>query len=223
MVKFMIYVFYCDISPLSDDIFFNLAKKCIQKDMMVKTDRLKFRKDKNLSMAGHLLLKYALEYLKFEYENTCFKRTKSGKPFAENINIKFSISHSGNFAAVALSDSDIGIDIEKTKDYNPAVAKRFFTENEYDMIMSFENEHEKEDMFFRMWTLKEAYVKMAGESIFNFKDFEILPFEKKYYCSNTIDGCKFKEFDINGYKMSVSFMTEDAKTEINRISLSDYI
>ena len=222
MVKFMINIFYCDVSPLSDDILFKLSAEKISNNKKEKIDRLKVRKDKNLSLAGELILKYAFENLGYDYSQIIFSKKETGKPFLENLNLKFSISHSDTFSAVAVSEDEVGIDIEKIKDYNPAIAKKIFTENEFKKICSYENDTERKNIFFRIWTLKEAYVKMTGKSIFDFKSFEIIP-DKVYLCSNIVSGCSFREFETDGYKMSVSFMDEDAKISLKKVSLLDII
>lgn len=88
-----------------------------------------------------------------------FDTAENGKPFAVNAQIKFNLSHSGNLVVCAVSDKEIGIDVEKIRTFNPKAAERFATDCELDFISSTDNG------FFRIWTLKEAYFKCIGTGL----------------------------------------------------------
>ena len=78
----------------------------------------------------------------------------------------FNLSHSGSYAVCAVSDAPVGVDIEvRRKNTNLKVAKRFFSQAENDYIDSFETLESREDAFYRIWTLKEAFVKATGEGL----------------------------------------------------------
>ena len=90
------------------------------------------------------------------------KIKSGGKPYFENGGIHFSISHSKNIAVCAISQSEVGIDIErldKERDYL-SLAERYFTKKEYEKIRESENIKEA---FIKYWTAKEAYIKYTGE------------------------------------------------------------
>ena len=77
-----------------------------------------------------------------------------GKPYLENNELYFNISHSGDYTVIAVGDSEIGVDIQKLS-YKPKVIKRFYNEKEKELAT---NEIE----FTKIWTIKEAYVKKIG-------------------------------------------------------------
>ena len=77
----------------------------------------------------------------------------------ENIPLEFNLSHSGDYAICAISDDEVGCDIEKIKDVNLKIAKRFFSEEEYNNVLK------DNKLFFRYWTLKESYLKAKGIGI----------------------------------------------------------
>ena len=86
-----------------------------------------------------------------------------GKPFISNATLQFNISHTHGYALMAvLRNQPIGIDVEytgrKIDDYL-AIAKRFFTANEYHAITLSSNPRAA---FFRCWTRKEAFIKATG-------------------------------------------------------------
>jgi len=86
-----------------------------------------------------------------------------GKPYIKNCDdIHFNISHSGDYAVCAISDCEVGIDIQKIEKPNLQVAKRFFAKNEYEYIANQPDEKSKSDAFYRIWTLKESFVKAIG-------------------------------------------------------------
>ena len=88
---------------------------------------------------------------------------KVGKPYIKNCDdIHFNISHSGDYAVCAISDCEVGIDIQKIEKPNLQVAKRFFAKNEYEYIANQPDEKSKSDAFYRIWTLKESFVKAIG-------------------------------------------------------------
>lgn len=91
------------------------------------------------------------------------RRNENGKPYFEDSKLKFSISHSGEYVAVALSDEcDVGIDMETADiDGSKAIkmAKRFFTEKE-------QAEIERDPSLFRdIWRKKEATAKCLGVTL----------------------------------------------------------
>ncbi len=72
---------------------------------------------------------------------------------------EFSISHSGEYVAVVVSDSRVGIDIEYKTDKDFKVTNRMFATEDIDYIG-------KEQKRFRdVWTVKEAFLKCTGEGI----------------------------------------------------------
>lgn len=106
---------------------------------------------------------------------------KHGKPYFKNLpNVYFNISHSGKLQAVALGDSEMGVDIELIRKADLRIAKRRFTANEYAYIA----EQDCDNRFFEIWTKKEAYLKYKGTGISgglnSFDVFKISPKIKTY-------------------------------------------
>lgn len=90
------------------------------------------------------------------------RRTPEGKPYFDRPHAPlFSLSHSGGLWGCAFSTDRIGFDVERARarDWR-AVAKRFFHPAERDMAME-----GGEEVFFRLWTAKESYVKYLGTGI----------------------------------------------------------
>lgn len=127
----------------------------------------------------------------------------NGKPKSEKI--CFNISHSGTLVICAVNERPVGCDIEKIENEPKGIAKRFFHHNEIHYLQTFHNETRNE-MFFRLWTLKESYIKMTGEGLhIPLKDFEILLNDEKIQVrrENKILPCHIMEYFIPKYKVSV--------------------
>lgn len=126
-----------------------------------RISRLRKERDKLLSLISELLVRYkASDSLNIPRNELKFGYNNYGKPFLPDFpDYYFSISHSENCVAFAQSKKPVGIDIEHFSERRLKIAERFFTENEYKFI----NASKEPDWdFFRIWTSKEAYVKMLG-------------------------------------------------------------
>ncbi len=107
--------------------------------------------------------------------NTAIECTIEGKPFfVFNPNLHFSISHTKEYIAIAISDKQIGIDIEQERKYKKELVERFFHPKEVEYLNFLSNTNQQNQAFTKIWTLKESYVKCTGKGIANnFKSFYI--------------------------------------------------
>ena len=88
-----------------------------------------------------------------------FDTGENGKPTVLNCPWQFNLSHSGYFAACAVSEAPVGIDIEQLRPIRPALMRRVCTEQELRYV------GEDSGRFLQLWTAKEAYLKFTGEGI----------------------------------------------------------
>ncbi len=124
-----------------------------------KTDRMRFDKDKRQSLGAGVLLEYALK--KEGVNDPQFSFEKNGKLCLADSSIRFNLSHSGTTVMCALSDSDIGCDVEQVKQVKLNIARRFFCADEYKALMNCDP-NKQQELFFRYWTLKESFIKATG-------------------------------------------------------------
>ena len=119
-----------------------------------------------------------------------FLYNEYGAPYLEN-GPYFSISHCKQGIAVAVSETPIGIDIETIRPLNEGLVRK--TMNDVEQTHIFSSSH-PETEFIRLWTQKEAYVKMQGTGIISdMHDIlcnathvhweEILDVEKRFICT----------------------------------------
>lgn len=127
-------------------------KEAVKKIKIPKKQKLKIAAD-------HICRKAVSEFCPVDPNEIEFIISEHGKPYANNLNVHFNISHSGDLIVCAVSDKEIGIDIEKIRKINPDVSKRFACKNELDYIKTHQNG------LFEIWTLKEAYFKCTGTGL----------------------------------------------------------
>jgi hypothetical protein len=113
----------------------------------------KFPDDRKRSLAAWLLLESVLG----RETAFCIRRYDKGKPYIDG-GPHFSVSHSGDWAVLAVCEKNIGFDIERI---NAAcntglVASRAFWPEEVKTVGRDVN------MFYRIWTAKESYLKMKA-------------------------------------------------------------
>lgn len=91
---------------------------------------------------------------------TSYKISESinGKPYIDNSNIFYNISHKNKMVGLIISDSEVGLDIEYVDTENikrKSTLKYFFTEKERESITN------NEELLI-LWTKKESYIKLNG-------------------------------------------------------------
>lgn len=85
--------------------------------------------------------------------------------------IKFNISHSDEYIAIAYGEGEVGIDIQKIKPVKDAVVKKVLPEGLILKILGSEN---LDDAFIQEFTILEAYLKCLGTGFNNYKKEEYL-------------------------------------------------
>lgn len=73
--------------------------------------------------------------------------------------VEISLSHSRNFAVIAVADEPVGVDMEFTDRRLPLSVLRSFTKREQEEI------NFSLPAFLKNWTAKEAFIKMKGATI----------------------------------------------------------
>ena len=177
----MLKLYYFDISAMSDEQFLEMYHRC-DKSRKLKIDRLKKDPAKKLSVAAGMLARCGIaRQFNVAPESISFRAGKNGKPYCDNYDIHFSLSHSENMAVCVISDKPVGIDVEKIRPVNPEVAKKCFTEKEQEYVFS--DKSKTRARFFEIWTKKEAYIKRNALSLSDIKSFDVLD-DKSVYLAN---------------------------------------
>ncbi len=204
----MICVYCSDTLVLNDDCIFQAAYAQMSGERRRKTDRFKFRKDKNLCLGAGMLLDYGLRAYGLREAELHYGLLDHGKPyFMEEPTIHFNISHSGTKVMASFADCEIGCDIEKIADADLKIAERFFCDSEYAAIMEKRTPQEQNELFYRLWTLKESFLKATGLGLsLPLHAFEIALYDQNLRVQHTVNEKTYacKEFDvIPGYKSAL--------------------
>ncbi len=170
-------------------------------------------KQKRHHAAGLFLLRQALG--DEAYEQAEFATNEHGKPYIIRHPIHYNISHSGRYVVLVTANSEVGVDVqEKRSARMESVAKRFFSENEWQAVSECESEEEKKDLFYRIWCRKEAYGKYLGTGLSNHSlGINVLEepdvWQGRMSDENVEDsakreGCKFHDLEIiENYQLSI--------------------
>lgn len=137
-----------------------LSKMSVRR--LEKINRIKPEKSKKQSIGAELVLNGALRHEINAKTPVLWDTDDNGKLFIPGEEIHVNLSHSGDWAVCAVSDGSVGIDIERVKTADIAIAKRFFTPQEYNYI---KNSALQDDAFFEMWVRKESFIKAVGKGL----------------------------------------------------------
>lgn len=149
---------------------------------------------KNNKDSNNLIKFCIFEYAKLfsiDLDNFDIIREEGKKPILSIKKINFNLSHSGIYTLIAVSNENVGIDIQKHYHINfKEISTRFFHKNE---ICQTQKE------FFDLWAKKESYIKL-----FDMNFFDCL--------SSKIDFTDTKQLEIiNNYSIAVSGKDKEYK------------
>jgi len=120
------------------------------------------------------------KYLKITMDAVHLCKQKLGKPtlISPKNSLDFNVAHSNNFFVCAIADSGlIGVDVEEINEIDLQTALEFCCNSEL-VHLNTCNDIERRINFFKLWTLKEAYVKAIGKG---------LSYPLKYICFDLMD------------------------------------
>ena len=219
----MTETFLLDVSKLYDDRVFREYYGNLSGYRREKTDRLKIRKDKNLSLGIGILINRFLE----DNFGICehfvrYSELKNGKPFfADFSNIHFNASHSGDVCICTFSENNTGCDVERLSENKQLrqIAGRFFSEKEQAFFKTASESFA--ESFFRLWTLKESYLKFTGEGLGGLNSCQILFRENApfVFSENKEQEIYFKEYRFGEYVISVCSASDNFCESIIRVEL----
>ncbi len=160
-----------------------------------KVDLLLNDADKKLFLLSRMLLsKFTCQYFACDYSHLKIKYNQYGKPLTDRF--YFNISHSYEYATIVCSHHRVGIDIEKIRNVDLSMVDYFCSHLEKEYVL---NSQDINKAFFTIYCLKEAFFKMIGTSILNFKEVEFTICNNTISCSQNSHLNIFTHFNIDGY------------------------
>ena len=175
-------------------------------DRLERAKRFRHEDDRLRCLAGSILLHEVLGL-----DETALTFSANGKPSASGQ--PFNLSHSGEYAVLAVSDLPVGVDIERCSLRHVRVAESVFTQAELQWM----NEA-PEERFTLLWTLKEAVSKALGLGLeLKFSEFDVLPLLRDAPLSLRGETLYAKALPFPGYSLSVC--TVGALGEVTIVTL----
>lgn len=150
-----------------DELDYHCMKEYLSTETIEKIEKFKFFNDKLRSVVSEILVRILISK-RHNISNNHIKIKKNdyGKPYSDNYDTYFNISHSGHWVVVAIDNEDIGIDIEDSNakiDYESLISG-IFKKEEQNYIKYYSRKCGKH-RFYKLWTLKESYVKLIGKGL----------------------------------------------------------
>ena len=219
-------VYAASVAPLADETLYALAYDRVTEKRREKADKYKFSKDRRLCLGAELLLREAMDRQGYDQTPLELSEGLYGKPFLPKVpEFRFNLSHSGDMVLCAVSDRDVGCDIEEMTHVSLKMAERFFYREEYQRILSCPTEEEQREMLFRLWTLKESFMKMKGLGLYLSPDtFGVRMEQLRVFTlqsGHAPDACCFREFDsIPGYRAALCVENDGGEAPLETVDLT---
>jgi 4'-phosphopantetheinyl transferase len=205
----MTEVFYDKIPDQFDWGDYTALLRSLPVEIQEKIRSYRKKEDAIRALAGKLLLKKALEATgKADILLDDLRYDNYNRPFFNHF-FDVNISHSGLYVVCALTDCKrVGIDIEKQVVVDTEILRPYLTPPEQQMFNKAESN--KADLFFRLWTRKEAVVKADGRGLH-------FPLEKIDVCENQVimDNKIWFLYEVNVADGYYSNLAIDTKLNIN--------
>ena len=209
MSKSLIKSYLFDISQLDENSFNKLLNE-VKQYRRDKISKLMLKESKYVSLGVELLIKKACVDFGIDYEKEEIVFNENGKPSFKNSSIYFNTAHSGKYALCVVSNVMCGCDIEQKREYKEKVAERFFTAQEKKYL---ELSNEKVDLFYRLWTLKESYLKCIGKGLsVPINSVELIAKDNNIIIKDKLD-YQFYEFQHDNYRIAFCLNINEKEKE----------
>ena len=125
--------------------------------------RFKHELGQRLCVLAYRLLKQGLNEVYGIEENPIFEYNEHGKPsIVGHPEICFNLSHCKEAAVCAISDWPVGVDVESVRSFNDSLVRYTMNDEE---VRQIETAEDRAVAFIRLWTKKEAALKLIGTGI----------------------------------------------------------
>ena len=134
-----------------------------------RAERFRFDLHRNRYVRAHGQIRHILAaYMDVAPLEIGMQTGERGKPFIPSHSIYFNISHSADTAVFAITRSgEIGVDVEMfdRKVEIDDLSRHYYTEGEQSALAALRETTARRELFFWLWTAKEARMKVTGEGL----------------------------------------------------------
>ena len=205
----MVKLYVADISNLPDPLSIPELLGRLPEERQQRIHNMKQEKSRKQSMGVGLLLQKVLAL--YHMQDSQVFMGEHGKPRIEGL--EFNLSHSGDLVVCAVSEKPVGCDVEELREAPKGVVARYYSDAEQAYLSRFSaDEYDRE--FFRLWTMKESYVKMTGEGLgVPFETYKVVAdgecasWSENGYVrvlrNGEIQGCHMDSVELQGHIISI--------------------
>ncbi len=227
----MVKTYIVNIIQLEEETAFQAALPSASSYRRQKIASIKNVRDRCRSLGASLALNAALQRYGLCEGSMEYVLGDQGKPMLRDYpELHFSLSHAGDYAICSMGNQEIGNDIERVRPGKLRVADRFFAEAEKEWLYQADLPEEQESRMFRLWTMKESFLKVTGRGMsLPLRDFTVFIEDEGtarlhqmlndniYYIKEYVLPDIFQE--ATGYKISVCCMDPDFAPEPEAVLL----
>jgi 4'-phosphopantetheinyl transferase len=151
-----------------DDSDLAAARAHLSADELARADRLRASTDRASYIYAHAVLRRLLDVrLGHSLDRAAFDRHPKGKPYLAGRALRFNLSRAqGKCVVGMIENGDIGVDIEPlAADRSNADVASSFSAAERRWVEEAIEEEDRRFRFYRLWVVREAFVKATGEGL----------------------------------------------------------
>lgn len=197
----MIKIYFDDVGSISS---FNINE--LSSSRIEKANKYINQEDRKLSLLAGKVLDIGLKEFNLKEKDVIIQYNKYGKPYLKDYpSIFFNLSHSNKKAMCAISNKEVGCDIEYIKQNRPQIVKKYFSNLEKEYL---ENSNNIDEDFYKIWVGKESFLKAIGKGLNKqMYNFSIIPNENKINLIQDIDkrNWKIDEGKIDNYIYAICY------------------
>lgn len=167
-------LYIAEIEPLTEEALYDKALSLVGEKRREQAGKMRNPSDKARSAAAGLLLRYAVtQNADMPWDGTYYMGGHGKPELPKEYGLYFNLSHSGKYAVCAISDHNIGTDIQIHQGERENLARRFFHPEEQEYLKT---AADPVRCFYDLWCLKESYIKYTGRGLGTGLDrFSVIP------------------------------------------------
>lgn len=197
-------ILWTDLRGASDEHLTQLLQR-LPAQRQARAEGYKLVEDRRRSIAAGALLQLAMDRAGIPVTARKTTKTEHGKPvlcgdWADRFH--FSLSHSGDIVLCAFGVTPVGADVEQPGRALPKIVERKCPPGEWHWLQA---QPDPAAAFFRLWVLKEAYVKAIGTGLTLGLDRYEIRFDEpiRVLRDGVIEPWQFYEHMLHGYPAAV--------------------
>lgn len=220
-------IYAVKLKPIEKQLFDHMLSY-ISVDEQERIRRFIKFEDALRGLTSKILLRFIIvSLLGKKNDSICFEQNEYGKPFLAGVkDFHFNLSHSGDWVVCAVDNLPIGIDVEKIREIDLNLSKRFFSQQEHNYLSAMDKDRRIES-FYELWTLKESYIKADGRGLsipLNSFSFTIEDGNIEFKAADNFEQYYFKQYEIDpSYKLSVCSKNTNFPDKITQLSFDELV